>query len=175
MPVIVCSADGLGLFTRRTWKPMENFTDASLCMCVCLFVCVCFCVYSPAAFACAHETRLLGEIRLRQETGECVHILKTLHTAAIRFHSNLLTTDHTVFPFAVCMCPNFTNSLQYSCGNALVYFSVRFCSQILDLFILDTRMHSYSNDPSIHPTALPSQWSIPCAGFLSCTCLQSLL
>ncbi len=52
--------------------PMENFTDASLCMCVCL--CVCVCVYSLTVFTSAHETRLLGEIRLRQETGECVYI-----------------------------------------------------------------------------------------------------
>lgn len=46
--------------------PVEKLTDVYLSAC---------------AFTSAHETRLLEEIRLNQETGECVHIIRTLHTA----------------------------------------------------------------------------------------------
>lgn len=136
--------------------------------CVCLFVCV-FTQY----VAYTNETRLLGEIL------NILHII-ILHLFSIytKLASNqvsfqptvmfLRLSDHTVLPVTV---QNVTNSLWYSHENWSIYFCFCFCfNQSLDLFILDTGMHSYSNDLSFHPTALPSRRCIPCAGSLSYKC-----
>ncbi len=45
MPIIVCIADTSGPFTMRTLLWMENFTDASMSVCVYVFVCVCVHIY----------------------------------------------------------------------------------------------------------------------------------
>lgn len=112
----------------------------------CVHVCLCLCVSLFTHWACLHAHIKPGywKIRLRQETGEVVHILKTLHTAGQLSHFNL--TYGRIFEPR--LRPHFLIWL-YTFGNWLLYTA--FCLQPDVVCMSDKGIHSCSNDLSFIP------------------------